>query len=114
MRYALDWIDLSTNQVINRVALPTFPQGMAVGADGSVLITAVGDAAGLNAAGAARAFGSGLQFVSQPFAGDSERQIYRRGEREHHNSQSRFRVRSRLRFVNRAHPLQPVRSRRFA
>jgi uncharacterized protein (TIGR03437 family) len=39
---ALDVIDLSTDQLINRVALPTFPQGVAVGADGRVLITAVG------------------------------------------------------------------------
>ena len=39
---ALDVIDLNISQVINRVALPTFPQGVAVGADGRVLITAVG------------------------------------------------------------------------
>ena len=34
---ALDVIDLNISQVINRVALPTFPQGVAVGADGRVL-----------------------------------------------------------------------------
>jgi uncharacterized protein (TIGR03437 family) len=37
----LDVVDLSSNLVTSRVALPTNPEGVAVGADGRVLITAV-------------------------------------------------------------------------
>ncbi|HZL56128.1 MAG TPA: hypothetical protein VFC21_03560, partial [Bryobacteraceae bacterium] len=39
---AVDVIDLNNGQVINRITLPTNPEGLAVGADGKVLITAVG------------------------------------------------------------------------
>ncbi len=37
----LDIIDLTRNQLLNRIGLPTSPEGVAVGADGKVLITAV-------------------------------------------------------------------------
>ncbi len=39
---ALDIVDLSTDLVTNAVSLPTNPEGVAVGADGRILITAVG------------------------------------------------------------------------
>ena len=39
---ALDIVDLSTGLITNTVSLPTNPEGVAVGSDGRVLITAVG------------------------------------------------------------------------
>ncbi len=37
----LDIIDLSKNQLVNRIGLPTSPEGVAVGGDGRALITAI-------------------------------------------------------------------------